>query len=149
MMTTNSHESQARAARYAQHVTDLAHAFEVRLFVHRRMSPSGAGAGFVTIGGIETLVKRIDIAPVTDEATYAVALHELGHCLHPLGMLHTQGSKMMRRFNQLATFRDVRLKLESERAAWEWAHHYALEWTDTMAYVERVGLQSYDGALLK
>jgi hypothetical protein len=104
------------------------------------MDPASAGAGFVE-GRPDK--KVIQIAAVIDDSTYAVALHELGHCLHPLGMLHDQGSISLRVRNVQTTKRDVRLKLMEERAAWEWARHYAIEWTETMTFVERISLESY------
>lgn len=86
----------------------------------------------------------IKIAPVTGETTYAVALHELGHCLSPMGMLRSEMSKDMRSMNRLTTKRDVALQLEEERAAWDWAEHYALEWTPAMQAVKKMCLGAYE-----
>jgi hypothetical protein len=81
---------------------------------------------------------------VQDETTYAVALHELGHCLHPLGRVHRiEGSAHFRATGQYSSFNDLRLLLLAERSAWEWAHHYALEWTPVMTYVEDWALSEY------
>lgn len=86
----------------------------------------------------------IRIAPVIDESTYAVALHELGHCLAPLGRVHhIAGSRAFVRTGLPATLRDARLLFDAERSAWDWARHYALEWTPLMEHIELLGMQSY------
>jgi hypothetical protein len=141
-MTVNRHESDVRAARYAQHVRDLARAFGIHIREDVNMAPHQAGAGHLRG---DTSRRGIVIVPVIDESTYAVALHELGHCLSAFGMVNLhEGSKTMRATNQLSSRRDVLLQLEEERAAWEWAHHYALEWTDIMSYVERYAIGTYE-----
>lgn len=149
-MDNNVHDLTRRAARFAQHVTELAVAFDVRVTIIRPVRGHAidrAGAGYLRADAhrpIETRRSLIAIPPVTDEVTYAAALHELGHCLSPLGRIRTvHGSRDCRTRGELSTLRDVRLLLDEERAAWEWAHHYALEWTDVMTYVERVCLDSY------
>jgi len=58
-------------------------------------------------------VRKIRIARVTTERSYAVALHEIGHCAAPS-----------------AWGRHPRL--DKELAAWDWAERNALEWTDRM-----------------
>lgn len=138
-MTTNRHESVDRFARYAQHICELCSAFCVRMLL-KDMAPDLAAAGHLHSDPND---KCIVIARVIDDTTYAVALHELGHCVHPLGMLYLECSKTMRTKQQLATSRDVRLQLLSEQSAWEWAHHYALEWTEAMTFVERSSMKSY------
>jgi hypothetical protein len=152
-MTDNSHESTARIARYAQHITQLARAFNVKLVVEPQLRPDQAGAGFMmTKDGV--LLKNkpfIRVLPVTDETSYAAPLHEMGHMLHPTGHLTDQASKTFRDSVQtagihhavFADFRDVRLLLESERSAWEWAKQYALEWTPTMDAVRVMCMKSY------
>lgn len=141
-MTANRHESVTRADRYRQHVQDLAAAFGVRLNINAAMPPHAAGAAQSHAG----THKQIMIVPVIDETTYAVALHELGHCLHPTGMLASQYSSLGRRTGVPQTISDVRMSLLEERSAWEWAHQYALEWTEPMTFVERISLASYESA---
>lgn len=147
-MTQNMHESAERAIRYAKHVTELAAAFGVRLIVLRDAAPHEAAAGTIVKKGRQVHHSKrercVSITPVIDETTYAVALHELGHCLHPAGMVNqTHGSVTMRKTNQIATLSDMRLQLLEEESAWEWAHHYALEWTEVMSQVERLALSTY------
>lgn len=131
MMTDNDR-------RLARHVGELAAAFGVQLVVCVGMPPEQAGAGLLRDKPF------IKIAPVIDESTYAVGLHELGHCLSPTGMLHAEMSNTMRTTQQFSSVRDVMLKLEEERAAWRWAQHYALEWTPLMTYVKVLSLDSYE-----
>lgn len=141
-MTANVHESTLRARRYRRHIIDLCRAFG--LFIRPIKDPTRSGAGM-------TRSKRrrgVFLTPVIDESTYAVALHEIGHCLSPLGMItHTEGSLTMRRSPDArpATRRDVLLQLEEEYAAWEWAHHNAIEWTPLMAQIEMMSRGSYEG----
>ena len=145
-MTTNDHESVARVARYAAHITALAAAFKVHLAVCATMRPDEAGAG---INKADKDLPRerqrlmIKIYPVIDDTTYAVALHELGHCAHAVGSLIMESSIKMRLTNRVSTLRDVRLQLDGENAAWEWAHHYALEWTASMTAIETFSRESY------
>lgn len=118
---------------YAEHIIQLTKAFGVRVDVDPGLEPECATAG----------PAMIHIPPVTDDTSYAVALHELGHCLHPLGRLTDQMSATCRRTHACATARDLALQLEEEYAAWSWAKHYALEWTTGMAHTRRLALTSY------
>lgn len=54
--------------------------------------------------------RRIKIAPVRSAATYAIALHEIGHVVG----------------------RQSGLRIDMEVQAWEWAEANALEWTEPM-----------------
>jgi hypothetical protein len=151
----------------AEHAESLARAFHVSI-VYRNMDPAKAGAGHRIVGcgacGAKNRIVRsgyarcgqckhdfgwqsfgaINIAPITNEATYAIALHELGHVCSPLGMVNqAHGSQTMRTTNQVSTLRDVRLQLEEEEAAWSWAQHYATTWTPTMQRVKEIALASY------
>lgn len=145
-----------RAAKFARHVTDLARAFDVRLFVETKMKPHDAGAGrgyhpLFTTGMFERpSVGVVKVYPVIDDTTYSVALHELGHCLSPFGQLRTaHGSLPYRKSGLMTTKRDALLLWQEELAAWEWAQHFALEWTDLMTMVMEDALGSYRRALRK
>lgn len=133
-------------SKLAQHVTELCAAFGVHLLVRPEMRPDEAAAGTLRADNDLPVAQRrcIRIVPVIDESTYAVALHELGHCLSPMGSVNTtEGSRTMRETNRVSTLRDVRLQLEEEHAAWAWAQSYALEWTPLMQYVQDIALASY------
>lgn len=129
----------------AIHVYLLAGAFHVILQPVKNVADSNAG--YATDDEHLPLDQRrlvVNIARVIDETTYAVALHELGHVLAPCGSLTTtQASLQMRTGGQPTTLRDVKLRLDEEEAAWEWAHHFALEWTPAMKRIERLSTNSY------
>jgi hypothetical protein len=153
----------------ARHINDLAKAFHVRLDVQRGMPLEFSGAGYRIIVcpqcesknsirragtircgrckhplGTHDIFQTILIPIITDEATYAAAMHELGHCLHPTGRVNEfEGSKTMRRTHDVATLRDMRLQLLEETSAWEWARANAIEWTETMQHVQDVALETY------
>ncbi len=137
-----------RDARFARHVLEVAAAFHVRVVVDPTLPPHGARAGETgqrTSGVYQATVQKvIVISPVIDETTYAVALHELGHCIDPVASCrYDQGSAQLRQSDRLSTRRDVLLQLEEERAAWRWAKHAALEWTPPMQQVAVWSLGAY------
>lgn len=78
-------------------------------------------------------IHAVFISPILDETTYAVAMHEFGHCLHPLGTTRTKDEKEY-----------DRMQLLRERSAWEWAMHYALDWTPSMEHVRILAFKSYE-----
>ena len=82
------------------------------------------------------------IVPITGEVEYAVLLHELGHILAPTGFLR-QGMKV----TDTVTLPVLRLIVEEEWSAWEWAKHYALDWTPTMEHVCSITLGGYEEEL--
>lgn len=116
-----------------RHVLELAAAFNVEVILDPRLPPDAAGAGEHPITGR----RYIMIAGVTDECTYAVALHELGHCVSPTGILRT--SKEREQF----TIRTIKLRLEEEIGAWQWAKRHALEWTPAMVNVRKMTFGTY------
>jgi hypothetical protein len=82
---------------------------------------------------------------VTDETSYVVVLHELGHHLSPFGKLRTAlkvaepgpSSPIRERH------RYIKLMLEEEMAAWEWARYNALFWSAGMEQVFQYALNTY------
>ena len=74
----------------------------------------------------EAVVQLVAIKPVSDEASYCIGLHEIGHCVDPLGWTPSV------------------TKLTREYAAWDWAEHNALCWTPTMEHTKILCLQSYE-----
>ena len=137
-----------REQRLAQHVTDLAAAFKVVVQVVRNATEPVGGAHWDERDlhlPIPERRFRIRISPVVCEATYAVAMHELGHCLSPLGFLTPVLGSTPNAHVAPSTLRDVRLVLEQEQAAGDWARHYTLgnEWTAAMQQVESICLEGY------
>ena len=120
------------------HIYALADAFHVRVIEHHEVHPGEARA--LRQGDSRVVL----VAPITDETIYASALHELGHLVHPLGGVnYIEGSLAYRRTGRPDTLRDLRLLWASEEAAWEWAMHYAMEWTDVMDSVRVMCLNTY------
>lgn len=101
-----------------QHAQQLAQAFDVRLIECAQLEPHE---------GFAYGPRRcVFIHPVTDETTYAVALHELGHFLMPMGWINPQDA---------INGNVANLRRDEENAAWQWARHYALIWTPVMESV--------------
>jgi len=144
-MTINEHDAHRRARRYSEHVLQLCMAFDVRISPLPPQLMDRAAAGWMHDAPVmDDRTRLIRIAEPTDETTYAAALHELGHLLHPLGTLVArEGSLRYRTTGRPHDARDVRLRLTSELAAWEWAHANALEWTEVMTFVERTCMAEY------
>lgn len=83
------------------------------------------------------IVAHVAVAGTAAEQTYAGALHELGHCVHPKGMtldVHP---------NKVATREQMLEKMEEEKAAWRWAKRNALMWTPAMEQFARMMFDSY------
>lgn len=86
---------------------------------------------------VEESPPRIELAPIVDENSYVVALHELGHCAHG----HTQGRPP--NTDKIFYFQNGVLKSESQ--AWDWAMRHALPTVSQEAwrYGFYNGLDSY------
>lgn len=114
-------------ADWRQHVHDLAAAFDCRVIESDQLRPDEAL-------GIQRF-RIVLCRPVTDETSYAVALHELGHLVAPLGVVR----------HVVRGDHGNLLRIEEE-AAWEWARHYALDWTPLMESVSRWAESTYAAA---
>lgn len=111
------------------HARALAAAFHVRLIEDVNVKPHEAFAAIVHTHHV------VACAPIIDETTYAVALHELGHMIAPTGAVR-----------HLVSGDTRNLQLLEEEAAWTWAKHYALIWTAPMVAVVSYSLNSYRNA---
>lgn len=78
---------------------------------------------------------------VTDDLTYAIALHELGHMIAPGGYDKAlQDPKFV--IDSQKTLVDVMYrKLAEEQAAWEWARAHAYDWSTMMQSVREMGMR--------
>jgi len=127
----------------AKHVEDLAQAFNVELLLTKFVKRERAGA--IRFGRFRRL-KGVVAYPVTDETSYAVVLHELGHHCAPLGFvryeLHVKKPGPFASREEVVRY--VNLMLDEERAAWDWARHYALYWTPAMMQVEQMTYGTYE-----
>jgi hypothetical protein len=106
----------------AEHVRQLSEAFGVPIVFTKEVGDNGYTMALQVPGS--PLRCSVITQPVTDECTYAIALHELGHAVEPLGVIQTD-------------------ELAKEELAWNWARHYALIWTTAMDQVEHIGMQSH------
>jgi hypothetical protein len=119
-------------AQMRQHVLDLATAFNVTLTLdpdrERHFALSNPTA------------RTVEARDITDDTSYAVVLHELGHCCAPSGALPYERTEALRErdFAKIG-----RLILAEEDAAWEWARHYALDWTLGMEAAYQCSFTSY------
>lgn len=109
-----------------EHVQQIAKAFHIALIEDVNvLQEQGTSAHMLTPG--EETRRLVIIHPVVDETSYAVAMHELGHCLHPNGLIDATGTH----------------KMLQEESAWEWAEYASLDWTVAMEQVKKHGLESY------
>jgi len=95
------------------HAHALAKGFQKRLIESSQLRPEEAFA----LPHLQLAV----ISTIVDVTTYAIALHELGHLAAPTGSIRgaVEGDR-------------ASLQRVEEDAAWTWARHYALIWTDVM-----------------
>ena len=109
---------------FQEHARDLARAYNVRLIESDQVLPEEAFA---------IPVKRLVLcATIRERMTYAVALHELGHVVSPLGNVRA-----------LTAGDPANLSRDEEDAAWAWARHHALEWTPDMEALAQWAEGSY------
>ena len=79
--------------------------------------------------------RRVHCAPITDEVSYVVFLHEMGHLLSP-------------NQHDLNCFVNIEWPLpdkmvENELDAWRWAKEKAIQWTVSMEARRFISLFSY------
>jgi len=124
-----------------RHAFELAAAFSIRLLLMEELPPEEAGAIVHPDGKRRGVVARL----ITDETSYVVVLHEMGHHLSPWGMLRGPLRVMPPTEASSATdrLRWIRLMVEEEMAAWDWAKHYALYWTAAMQQVHDYAYGTY------
>lgn len=130
----------------ADHARSLARAFDVRLIEDSGLPVEASHCvpverlpeqQRVQILGTPMWKGVVIVRHVTDERTYAICLHEIGHCVAALGSLIHERSAAK------GVVQDATLKMMQEEAAYEWAQHYALVWTPTMEAAKQHGLDSY------
>jgi hypothetical protein len=94
-----------------KHAYELAAWIKVRLIESDQLRPEEACA----IPHLRVVLT----GPITERLTYAVVLHELGHFGAATGVFEDRP-------------RTLNVMRDEEHAAWAWARHYALEWTEDM-----------------
>lgn len=115
-----------------KHILELAEAFNIEVCEDPRLTPDQGASMQIGIPGVMT-ISIVVFKPITDDTSYAVALHELGHKLHPSGSIRTF----------LADEDNMNMKVTEEESAWEWAQHHSLIWTTGMEQVKLFGLNTY------
>lgn len=115
-------------ARLQTHARELSRAFNVRLVESDQMRPHEAIA--------LPHLRLVLAAPVTEETTYAVVLHEVGHLVSATGFV--RGGAVDGAAINLVWLEEV--------SAWEWAKHYALDWSPAMEAVKAYALGTYERA---
>lgn len=129
-------------AELAAHARELASAFKIRYVELAIPLDEAVSAPAFFSRSIHSynamLLKRgfageVRVPPIVTEFHYAVVLHEQGHCAAPGGIITPD--KSLKRIQSM--------KLHEEQVAWEWAQHYALEWTTEMEAAKKFGLESY------
>lgn len=121
----------------AEHLAGLARQHGIGLNVVKDMPPEDA---FALVGQLAPWLpacRVVTIAPIGDETTYAVALHEMGHTVAPDG-----ASPLPCELCRSVV--DVKRKIRAEQAAWDWAQANALEWTVAMEQNKQMSLHNYE-----
>lgn len=130
----------------ATHARTIGYAFKIEIVerdIPYELSHSNTGIALSAKGKpqITNIVSRaIYVRYMHTEYGYAIAMHELGHALHPNGCLHVRDENNPR----------FGLILLEEEAAYEWAHANSPIWTPEMQRAEEVGMMSYrEGAAIQ
>ena len=109
------------------HIVQLCGAFKIKLIEDPTAQyEQGVSLNILDPRNFTAAAQAIIVRPVTDDASYCVALHEIGHCAHPLG--HSPHVTVLTR----------------EKAAWEWARHHALCWTNAMEQCAQYSERDYE-----
>lgn len=130
-----------------RHVLELGRAFNVTIdetakaaeFSHARQDCD------MRTGAI--MAARIVLPRIDSVFIYTIAMHELGHCVDPLGTVG--GDEVIRKYGrnvpiqQAQNMRELNLHYTCEEAAWNWARHYSLVWTDESDRAHRLGMDTY------
>lgn len=116
---------------YATHARALAKANGVRMLEDSGLAKDCAHA---TPG-----LRIVTHAPIVDDTSYIVSLHEMGHIVHPNGLVRDA-------IVPKTATEKITLQIVEEEAAWDWAEANALEWTAGMAAVKTFALKTYTDA---
>lgn len=98
-------------------------------------------------GSGDPRTQTIRVPVINGPVSYAIALHELGHLLDPMGSLQRANyATIFNRKTGLRTPWDNDLYILEEAFAWEWAMKNALTWTPSMSRTARWGFETYTKA---
>lgn len=123
------------------HALELAEAFGVAIqWVDEMTDNDGSALNF---GPIKIVFHK----PIENEADYAGVLHEIGHCADALGTVRPDPRRASFTEREREHFAFLMMR---ERAAWEWAEHYAGQfgiWTAAMESVKTICLADYEAKI--
>lgn len=115
---------------YSNHAREIARRWGVRMVEDSGLKKDEAHA--------QPNVRAVVHAPIVDETSYIVSMHEIGHLLHANGFVRDQ-------IRPKTPLDKIRLQLIEEEAAWDWAQANVLdgEWTAGMESVKRFAMKTY------
>lgn len=113
----------------ARHARAIAKAFRVALYEVPGLRLEESVAERLSFGPIQ--VNRVRVPPITSEVHYAATMHEIGHLVHPVGILPGRDQN------------EITVKMCQEEAAWEWARHYAIDWSPAMEHTAQLAFGTY------
>lgn len=115
---------------YSNHAREIARRWGVRMVEDSGLAKDEAHA--------QPNMRAVVHAPIVDETSYIVSMHELGHLLHANGFVRDQ-------IRPKTALEKVKLQLVEEEAAWDWAQANVLdgEWTAGMESVKRFAMKTY------
>lgn len=130
----------------AEHARSIARAFNIHLEEGTEYSPEPHLASAVLLDysflDPSLVMRGVFVQPITNECMYAITMHELGHHCAPNGQIITR--PVRRKDGTVVQKEDRLMNIVAERAAWEWAEHYALDWTTAMEQAKVFGLATYE-----
>jgi hypothetical protein len=128
--------------RYRQHLFQLAHRH------HLCLTEAAQHARDEAFADVQNTM--VQIFPVTDDTSYAVALHEMGHIVAKDGHGGWRATKHTTVGETIAMLEVAAYdRLTEECAAWAWAEAQAVEWTAGMAQTRRYSEGTYHKGLVE
>lgn len=117
--------------RYRNHLYQLTQTHDIRVMEALGAPPE--------MNEAHPKLRRIVVAEINNDTSYALALHEMGHVVSPDG--HGKSHGLCRKCCQDPMYMyDL---LTEEFAAWAWAREQAIEWTVGMEQTEKYCIMSY------
>lgn len=111
---------------FQSHVLQLAKHHGIRVVMDSAITYHEAGAA--------PMQKTVHVPIIVTATDYAVALHEIGHCVAPGGF----------RIHRNLFPKQRPVELAEERAAWAWAVEQAVVWNADMQAIRDYALSTYE-----
>lgn len=135
-----------------QHIRDLCAAFNILHVEDPKIKIEESNAIPARIVRTEDTIHlngkigRVVTGLITTDVAYCIALHEIGHIVHPSGSIRDRSDHMhnpLTESDPAFLLRAVNMKIMEEESAWEWARKHALQWTIGMEQCSILALKSY------